>query len=250
MTTQSTPPVVLVTGGAVRVGRALSLGFAEAGYDVAINYRSSAEEARSARTRIEEMGRKAVLAPGDVARSEDVKSVVERVRSTFGRLDVLINNASLFEAAPLLDVSEEEWDRVMAVNLKGPFLLVRESADLLREGEGSVINIVDNSAFQAWVEHPHHSVSKAALLHLTKVMARSLAPEIRVNAIAPGPVLLPESYSEEQRRRAKESTLVGRLGSPRDVVRTALFLVESSFTTGTCVVVDGGRQVSGARRED
>lgn len=233
--------VALITGGAIRIGRAITLGLAEAGFDVAINYHSSESEATAVARLVEKMGRKALIVGGDVSDGGEVESVASRVRERYGRLDLLVNNASIFRAAPLLTIEEGEWDRVMAVNLKGPFLMVKATADLLTEARGSVINLVDLSAFQPWIEYPHHAVSKAGLLHLTRVMARALAPHVRVNAIAPGAVLLPENYTDEDRRRSQESSLLGTLGSPEDVVRTVLFLERSPFITGEVIVVDGGR---------
>jgi NAD(P)-dependent dehydrogenase (short-subunit alcohol dehydrogenase family) len=233
--------VALITGGAIRVGRAITLGLAEAGFDVAINYHTSASEADAVARKIEGMGRRALVVGGDVSDAGEVKSIVSRVRDSYGRLDLLVNSASIFKAAPLLSIEDVQWDRVMSVNLKGPFLMVKATADLLAAARGSIVNLVDLSAFQPWIEYPHHSVSKAGLLHLTRVMARALAPDVRVNAIAPGAVLLPESYTDEDRRRSEENSLLGRLGSPEDVVRTVLFLERSPFITGEVIVVDGGR---------
>ena len=140
--------VALVTGGARRVGRAISLGLAGAGFDVVVNYHASASEAQEVVRRVEGMGRRAVAVGGDVSSSEDVVRISTEVRRQFGRLDVLVNNASLFASGPLLEVEETEWDRVMAVNLKAPFLLVKANADLLTRSRGTVINLVDLSAFQ------------------------------------------------------------------------------------------------------
>jgi pteridine reductase len=237
--------IALVTGGAVRIGRAITLGLAEAGYDVVVNYHSSEGEARSVSREVEAMGRRSIIASGDVSRSDDVARIREQVASSFGRLDLLVNNASLFGHRTLLEVEEEEWDRVMEVNLKGPFLMVKATADLLSDSRGSVINLVDLSAFQPWVEYAHHAVSKAGLLHLTRVMARAMAPRVRVNAIAPGAVLLPDHYDEEDRVRSRDASALGTLGSPEDVVRTVLFLDRSPFITGEVIVVDGGRLLGG-----
>lgn len=237
--------VALVTGGAVRVGRALTEGLAKAGYDIAINYHSSEGEARSAARAVEAVGRRALTIPADVSAPEDVDRMAEIVRGEFGRLDLLINNASLFERAPLFDLGPEAWDRVMGVNLKGPFLTVRAHAELLQASRGRVVNLVDLSAFQPWSEYPHHSVSKAGLLHLTRVMARAMAPRVRVNAIAPGAVLLPEDYDEAAAERSRKSSALGTLGSPDDVLRTVLFLERSPFITGEVIVVDGGRLLGG-----
>jgi len=235
----------LITGGAVRIGRAVTLGLAEAGYDVVVNYHTSESEARSAAREVETLGRRCLIVGGDVSNSDDVARIGREVRRSCGRLDLLVNNASLFSERPLMEVDEGEWDRVMAVNLKGPFLMVKATADLLDASEGSVVNLVDLSAFQPWVEYPHHAVSKAGLLQLTRVMARAMAPRVRVNAIAPGAVLLPESYDEEARERSRKSSPLGTLGSPEDVVRTVLFLDRSPFITGEVVVVDGGRLLGG-----
>jgi len=235
------PQVALITGGAVRVGRAITLGLARAGYNIALTWHTSGNEARSVAREVEELGRRVLISQGDVSKPEAAEEVASRVRSEFGRLDLLVNNASIFVNTPLLEIESGEWDRVMEVNLKGPFLMVKATAELLAATGGRIVNLVDLSAFQPWVEHPHHAVSKAGLLQLTRVMARALAPRVRVNAIAPGAVLLPESYTDDQHRRSRESSALGRLGSPEDVVRTILFLERSDFITGEVIVVDGGR---------
>ncbi len=235
--------VALVTGGAVRVGRAITLGLAEAGYDVAIHYHASEEEAREVGGRVEEAGRRAVLVSGDLSDVADAEEVVGGVEEAFGRLDLLVNNAALFESADLLEVDEPRWDRVLGVNLKGPFFLVRRAAALLRDARGSVVNLLDLSAFRPWRLYPHHAVSKAGLLHLTRVMARSLAPEIRVNAVAPGTVLPPEDASAEEVERDRARSVLDVEGAPEDVVRTVLFLAGSPFITGEVIVVDGGERL-------
>jgi len=235
--------VALVTGGAVRVGRALSLGLAEAGYDVAVHYYSSSKAAQEVVRRIGEMGRRGVLVEGDMGDPARVEAIAATVRERCGRLDLLVNNASSFEHADLLDVNADAWDRVMNVNLRGPFLLVRESAALLKENQGAVVNILDLGAFEPWTHRPHHAVSKAALLHLTKILARVLAPDVRVNAIAPGAVLMPENSDAADSERARRRTPLGYLGSPEDVLRAVLFLAASPFITGEVLVVDGGRSL-------
>ena len=236
--------VALVTGGAVRVGRALSLGLAEAGYDVAVHYYSSSTAAQEVVSRIGEMGRRGVLVEGNMGDPDGVQAIAAAVRERCGRLDLLVNSAASFEHADLLDIDVDAWDQVMNVNLRGPFLLVRESAALLKESQGSVVNIVDLGAFKPWTHHPHHAVSKAALLHLTKILARVLAPDVRVNAVAPGAVLMPEASDAAERERERRLTPLGRLGSPEDVLRTVLFLADSTFITGEVLVVDGGRSLT------
>ncbi len=236
-------PVALVTGGAVRIGRALSLGLAEAGYDLVVHYHSSETEARELRDRIHELGRRAALAPADLSTPGAAETVVATARDELGRLDLLVNNAASFEAAKLEDVDAAVWDAVMNVNVRAPHLLVRAAADLLRSGRGAVVNLLDLSAFQAWTEYPHHAVSKAALAHLTKIQARALAPDVRVNAVAPGAVLLPEHYPPERREALRRAAPLQRLGTPDDVVRAVLYLAQAPYVTGQILAVDGGRLV-------
>lgn len=236
--------VALVTGGAVRVGRALSLGLAEAGYDVAVHYHSSSTAAREVGRRIEELGRRAVLIEANIAEPHGVEAIAAQVREHYGRLDLLVNSAASFEELPLLEVDSAAWDRVMNLNLRGPFLLIRETAVLLKSSHGAVVNILDLGALQAWTRHPHHAVSKAALLHLTKVLARVLAPEVRVNAVVPGTVLLPEATDAASGERERKRIPLGRFGSPEDVLRSVLFLAASPFITGEVLVVDGGRSLN------
>lgn len=236
--------VALVTGGARRLGRVLSLALARAGADVVVNYLRSAEEAEETAAEIVGMGRRAIAVHADVARKTDVDTMIRRTADSFGRLDVVVNSASSFEAAPLLALEEADWDRVLDVNLKGPFFVSQVSAPLLRrDGGGVIINIADVSGLRPWPAYPHHSVSKAGLVHLTRVLARALAPDVRANCIAPGTVLPPEDYTVEERRHARDLTALKRLGSPEDVARALLFLVESDFTTGAVIVVDGGRML-------
>ena len=227
------------------MGRAISLGLAEAGFDVLVNHHASPGDAQDVVDRIEALGQRAVAVQGDVSTSDGVERVAAVLRERFGRLDLLVNNASLFQPRRLLEVEEEEWDRVMAVNLKGPFLMLKATADLLDQAEGTVVNLVDLSATQPWTEYAHHAVSKAGLLHLTRVMARAMAPRVRVNAIAPGSVLPPDDADDAYRERSRRAAALGTLGTPEDVVRTVLFLHRSPFITGEVVVVDGGRSLGG-----
>jgi pteridine reductase len=212
---------------------------------VVVNYHASEGEARDVVRRIEAMGQRAIAVQGDMSASADVAALADRLRSEFGRLDLLVNNASIFQPRKLLEVEEAEWDRVMAVNLKAPFLVLKATADLLAEAGGTVVNLVDLSAMQPWTDYAHHAVSKAGLLHLTRVMARAMAPRVRVNAIAPGSVLPPDDADPSYRARSKEKAALGTLGTPEDVVRTVLFLHRSPFITGEVVVVDGGRLLGG-----
>jgi pteridine reductase len=240
--------VALVTGGAVRVGRALSLGLAKAGYDLLITYWSSASEAHDVAARVREVGRRCELVQGDLSRAETADSVVEVVGGAYGRLDLLVNSAGSFDATPLLEVDAARWDAVMALNARAPHLLVRAAAELLRRARGCVVNIADLSAFQPWLERPHHAVSKAALVHLTKVQARALAPDIRVNAVVPGVVLPPEELGEPVLRTLADATPLRRIGSPEDVLEAVLYLARAEFVTGEILVVDGGSRLGTPKR--
>ena len=233
-------PVALVTGGAVRAGRAITVALADAGYDMVVNYHSSEEAARSLEVELTGQGREVLLAPGDVSDASAVERIGQRVRDRFGRLDVLVNSAATFISTPLLEIGSDEWDSVMGVNLKGPHLMVREFAPLLLESGGSIVNVADHMGLKPWVRYAHHSIAKAGLVHLTRIQAVALAPKVRVNAVAPGLVLAPESMSEAAVEREVESTLLRRPGTPEDLTRTVLFLVESPFITGQTIVVDGG----------
>lgn len=231
----------LVTGGARRVGRALALALADAGADVIINFNASAEDAAATVADIETRGRRAVAIQADVAQAQDVARLIAGAERALGRLDILVNNASLFERTPLPQISEAEWDRVLGVNLKGPFLLSQAAAPLLaRDGGGAIINIVDLSALQPWPSFAHHAVSKAGLLHLTRVLARALAPAVRVNSIAPGTVLPPDGTTGEE---GSERRVIRREGEPADVAAALLYLVRSDFVTGENLIVDGGRML-------
>ena len=233
-------PVALVTGGGLRVGRAIALSLASSGYDLLIGYNKSPAESSEVAALARRAGRRAHAVQADLSRGRDVARLARAAADRFGRLDLLVNSASTFAPGDLLEVTAEEWDAVMAVNLRAPFLLVRETAPLLRAARGAVVNIVDLSALHPWTTHPHHSVSKAALLHLTRVMARRLAPEVRVNAVAPGYVLPPAHHGPDEIERNRRRIPMGRVGTPEDVASAVRFLARARYVTGEVVVVDGG----------
>lgn len=241
----TTDSVALVTGGGVRVGRAVALGLAEDGYDLLVSYRTSAAGAEEVAEAVRGLGRRVRIVRADLSEEAGTVRLARAAGESFGRLDLLVNSASTFVAGDLLEVAIEDWDAVMAVNLRAAFLMVRETADLLRAARGSIVNIVDLSALQPWTRHPVHSVAKAGLLHLTRVMARRLAPEVRVNAIAPGAVLLPEHYSEADAERLRDRVPLRRLGTPGDVVEAVRFLARAEYVTGEVIVVDGGVGLGG-----
>lgn len=234
-------PVALVTGGAVRIGRAIALGLAGEGYDLVVAYNSSADAAAATKAEIESMDRACHLVQADLATPQGPEVAVDATRDAFGRLDVVVNSAASFRAGPLTEVDAGEFDAVMALNVRAAHLIVRAAVELLRAARGSVVNITDLSAFQAWTGYPHHAVSKAALAHLTRVQASALAPDIRVNAVAPGAVLAPDDWSEARWSALADKAVLRRTGSPDDVVQAVLYLVSADFVTGHVLPVDGGR---------
>ncbi len=235
--------VVLITGAAQRVGRAVALDLASRGACVFFSYYAEHEPWRET---LEALRRHAPAEAqqADVTQREQAVALVEAAVARFGRLDVLINNASIWRQSPALEIGEADWDAEMNVNAKAPFLMSQAAArHMLRQGAGVIINITDLSAFQAWPGYAHHAASKAALVALTRTLALEWAPAIRVNAIAPGTVLLPDDADEAKRRWAVERSALKRIGSPEDVARTVRYLIEEDFATGSVYFVDGGRSL-------
>lgn len=233
--------IALVTGGAVRLGRAISLGLADAGYDLVVGYYSSQSAALEVTKAVEALGRRCVTVQANLAQVEAADTLINATKNAYGRLDVLVNSAASFRSVPLLDVDAAEWNAVMDLNLRAPHLVVRAAADLLRASRGCIVNVTDLSASQAWTEYPHHAVSKAALVHLTKVQARALAPEVRVNAIAPGAVLPPVDWPAARWKALADRAILGRVGTTDDVLQAVRYLIEADFVTGHVLPVDGGR---------
>lgn len=236
--------VVFVTGSARRVGRAIALAFARQGANLVIHHVSpgSAEKARTAVEEIEAMGLEAFIVTGDQSCPAEVARMFDKIGERYGRLDVMVNSAALLIRTDLLDVSVEEWQRVIDVNLTGPFLLTQHAARFMihREAAGVIINIGDNGGLNPWPAHPHASVSKAGLIMLTKVAALALAPHhIRVNCVVPGPVLAPPS-NEAMFERIADNLPLGAAGTPAHVGHACVFLAQNDFATGTILRVDGG----------
>ncbi len=238
--------VALVTGGATRLGRAITLGLAEGGYDLLVHYRSSRSEADDVARAVEGFGRLCVSFRADLVEPGAPAAVVEAARTAYGRLDLLVNSAASFDARTLAATDAGAWDDVMSLNVRAPHLLVRAAAGLLAASRGAVVNLLDLSAFQPWTEHAAHAVSKSALAHLTRVQARALAPDVRVNAVAPGAVLPPDDYPPERLDALRARTPLGTLGTPEDVVAAVVYLAQAQFVTGQILAVDGGRSLGSA----
>lgn len=232
----------LVTGGAVRVGRAIALALGRAGYDVAVHYHGSAEAADEVVGTLREAGREAGAFRADLSDPDAIPDLVEAAARRLGGLELLVNSAAIFPRARPEDVTLESWERVFAVNARAPFLCAREAAARMGEG-GSIVNIADVAAFEGWPTYAPYAATKAAVVSLTRSLALAWAPRLRVNAVAPGPVLLPPGSTGEDRRRAAANTALGRLGTPEDVADAVLFLDGAGFITGEVVRVDGGEHL-------
>ena len=232
-----------MTGGAVRVGKAITLGLARAGANVVINYHSSNDEAQMTASEVFALGVKALPVKADISDPEQVMSMVAEAQKQLGPIDILVNNASYFKTTPLPTTNLELWQRVTRVMLDGAFYCSNEVAPhMIANGQGVIINIVDLSPWQPAPRFAAHNVGKAALLAMTRQLAVDLSPQIRVNAVAPGAVLAPAAYDEAKIQRVAERNLLKRWGSPEDVVQTVLFLIGSDFITGEVIVVDGGER--------
>jgi len=237
--------VALVTGAARRVGRSIALALAERGAELIIHYHTSDQEAQEVLALIKRGGGKPVAARGDVSVAADVDRIVETALQAFGRVEILVNSAAIFYRTPFGRLMEADWDRFLGVNLKGPYLLSRKIGEImLRQGRGKIINLADIAWEKAWGEYIPYTVSKAGLVALTRGLARALAPVVQVNAVAPGAVLLPEGSTEEERERAIHRIPLQRLGSPEDVARAVVYLIENDFITGEVLTVDGGQQLA------
>jgi NAD(P)-dependent dehydrogenase (short-subunit alcohol dehydrogenase family) len=236
--------VAMVTGAAKRIGRSVALRLAGEGADVIVNYRGSKNEADEVVAQIAALGRRAVAIQADVAKRDDVISMFATVEREFGRLDILINNAGMFFPAKFEDLTEEQWDRILDTNLKSQFLCAQAAAPMLRRaGPGRIINFASLGGLLAWPAYTHYCVSKAGVIMLTRCLARALAPDITVNAVAPGTISFagdaPE-LAEDFIRRAP----LQRTGTAKDIDDAVVFLAQSTFITGQVIVVDGGRTLT------
>ncbi|MDE2058919.1 MAG: SDR family oxidoreductase [candidate division NC10 bacterium] len=236
---------VLVTGAARRVGRAIALAMAGRGADLVIHYRSSVSEAHKAVEAVERLGRRAFAIQADLAEPAEVETLADRAVEACGKIDVLVNSAAIFRRTPLEQLTVQDWEQFLRVNLTGPFLLARRLGLLMRrQGAGKIINVADVAGIKPWADFLPYSVSKGMLMTVTQGLAKALAPEVQVNAVVPGTVLPAEEYGEKERESIIRGTPLKRIGDPSDIAQTILFLVEGSdFITGQVVVVDGGRSI-------
>jgi NAD(P)-dependent dehydrogenase (short-subunit alcohol dehydrogenase family) len=239
----------LITGGARRIGREIAIALGKAGADVAITYRTSHAEAEQTVHEIESLGRRAIAIECDVRSEASVRQAVAAVAARFGRLDLLVNNAAVFDEAPLESLTLEQWDAVFETNTRGPFLVARESLKHLRTAHGRIINMGSLGGIRAWAGHAHYCASKAALHMLTQAMAKAFAPEVSVNCVAPGWIEFepdePDEGPEADALRFAARTPLKRNGTAEDVAEAVLFFAASAgFVTGQILTVDGGLGLS------
>jgi pteridine reductase len=240
--------VVLITGGAKRVGAAICRRMHAAGADLMLHYRASAGEARLLQSELNGARADSVaLIQADLLDLKAMASLVEQTVQRFGRLDALVNNASSFYASPIGEITAAVWDDLMGTNLRAPLFLAQAAASALRKSQGAIVNIADIHADRPLKNYVVYSVAKSGLVALTRSLARELAPEVRVNAVAPGPILWPDdaTFDEVSRQRIISHTLLKREGTPDDVAKAVHFLVaEATYMTGEMINVDGGRHIA------
>lgn len=237
--------VAIVTGGAVRLGKALALALAQEGVRLGIHYNASAGPAEQAVAEIKSLGSDGLAVQADLSQSSQAQKVIERTAAHFGRLDILVNSAAIFEPAGLVQTTEAIWDMHFAINLKAPFFLSQAFAAYVgKDRPAHIVNIADWRGLRPDTNYLAYSLTKAGLLSMTEGLALALAPNIQVNAIAPGAILPPPGKDQAYLDRLVQAIPVRRVGSPAEIVRALLYLLESDFVTGETVFVTGGEHLT------
>ena len=228
---------VLVTGGAKRIGRAISVFLAVKGFDVALHYDSSEKEAKEVKKEIEALGQKCILFKADLNKIEEVKYLIQKSKDSFSVLSLLINNASIFEEGLFIDTDTKQFDRHFNINFKAPFILSQNFAKLFQKGQ--IINMLDTNIIRKNSKYFAYNLSKKLLYEFTKMSAYELGPRIRVNAIAPGPILPPKGKNKIN----LNSVPLKKQGDFKNITQAINYLIENSFVTGECLFVDGGKHL-------
>lgn len=237
--------VALVTGAGRRIGREIAITLGRAGATVVVNYHHSRSEAQAAVREIKALGSPAAAYRADISRPAQVRRMLQRVEEKFGQLDILVNNAGVFFPARWDRLTEADWDRVLGVNLKGPFFCAQAAAPIMRRRQrGRIVNISSLGGLQAWPDYAHYCSSKAALIMLTRCLAKALAPHIQVNSIAPGTIMFPNERPSRMLQHVIESTPLKKAGRAADIASLVLYLAcHSEFVTGQVFAVDGGKSI-------
>jgi pteridine reductase len=233
----------LVTGSGHRLGREIALALAREGMRLAIHYHSAEDAAKDTVKLVRDIGSTAELLDGDLRVAGEPERVVAAAARVLKGLDVLVNSAAVMRRTPVGEVTVEDWDEIFALNLRAPFFACQAAAGIMRERGGCIVNIADLAAFETWTGYIPHGMSKAGVVQMTRALAHALAPKIRVNAVAPGAVLLPKDWDGTAAERLTETTPLGRLGSPEDVTQAVIYLLRADYVTGETLIVDGGRHV-------
>ena len=240
-----TGQVALVTGAGRRIGREIALALGRAGAAVVVNYNSSKLGAQETVEEIKAFGVQSVALRADVSRPVQVRRMFRAVEKQFGQLDLLVNNAGIFSPSSWDQLTEAQWDRVLGINLKGPFFCAQAAAEIMRRRRrGRIVNISSLGGVQAWPDYAHYCSSKAALIMLTRCLAKALAPHIQVNSVAPGTILFPGEKRDRRIERIIRATPLKKAGNARDIASMVLYLASGSdFITGQIFVVDGGKSI-------
>lgn len=233
-------PLAVVTGAAVRLGRGIALALARQGHPVGVHYHDSEAEARETADEIRSGGGSAFLLKADLADPAQIEAMFARIRALPHRLGVLVNSAAVMISGDLATMTVAEWDGTLALNLRAPWLCAREAAACMGESGGVIINITDIGARKTWTGYPAYTVSKSALETLTRLLARQLAPAVRVNAVAPGLILPSENLPAEEWRRLVQRLPLQTAGTPEAVAQAVLSLIQNEYITGETLLVDGG----------
>jgi len=240
---QLTGRVVLVTGAAHRVGKAIAVALAKRGARIAVHYHGAAAEVENTVAELSALGMEAHPFQADLRDAAAPESLIADVVSHFGGLDVLVNSAATMQRTPIGSVTVAQWDAMVALNLRAPFFLAQAAAPHLARAAGAIVNIADLAAFETWPAYVPHGITKAGVVQMTRALAHALAPAVRVNAVAPGAVLLPEGWDAAAAQHLTETTPLRRLGTPDDVAHAVIYLLEAEYVTGETLLVDGGRRV-------
>jgi len=235
--------VALVTGAGHRVGRAIALELAARGMRVAVHYFGAAAGAEETARLAREAGGEGWTVRADLRDPAAAERVVRDAAAHFGALDALVNSAAVMVRTPVAEVTAAQWDDMMALNLRAPFFGARAAAAVMGDRGGAIVNIADLAGLEAWPAYVPHGISKAGVIQMTRGLALALAPRVRVNAVAPGAVLLPDQWSAQDAEHLARTTPLGRLGAPEDVSQAVRYLLEADYVTGHTLVVDGGRLI-------
>ena len=235
--------VAIVTGAGRRVGRALAMALGARGMRVVVHYAGSADGAQETARLIQDAGGAASIVQADLRDTAAAERLIDGVVQREGELFALVNSAAIMLRTPVGETPHPQWDEMFTLNVRAPYYLSQRAAPALRAARGAIVNIADLAAFETWPAYVPHAMTKAAIVQMTRGLAHALAPEVRVNAVAPGAVLLPDGWSEADAEHLRGTTPLKRIGRPEDVAHAVVFLLEADFVTGEVIKVDGGRHV-------